>query len=413
MFSLQQSQDSPLDIVHNAYRRLTHNELLLFLKIRNLPTSGTDADLASRLTHHDLHTYHFPIHTQIGREPSLSPPLCHSQQGNAIRTSAQLPIEIIAEILEHNGDWELTKAVGVPTSLSPPSEWSDASCTDHAMLHGYVPFVIAADPASNPPTRIGAALCVRFDYVNVLDYLLSNHFDVFTWIFRHNFIPITASYYGRTATLSWWHEKIIQHHGLISLPSLEATAEAIDGASRNGQVASLEWWLSSGLPFEYTERALEDASSRKRISVLEWWKQHQGALPLKIGRVVGKASIAGHVEVLEWWAASQLEFKYDRTALHQASSHGKIEVLDWWLGSGLQLKYDQDALIGATRHNRAEVLEWWDKCGLPIQYRMCDIEEALEDAIGGGDAARTWWKQKGVDFDNADDKEWTKLRSLN
>jgi hypothetical protein len=39
---------------------------------------------------------------------------------------------------------------------------------------------------------------------------------------------------------------------------------------------------------------------------------------------------------------------------------------------------------------------------------MCDIEEALEDAIGGGERAREWWKGKGVDF-NTNDKEWTKL----
>ncbi|KAI0943804.1 hypothetical protein AcV7_001793 [Taiwanofungus camphoratus] len=115
---------------------------------------------------------------------------------------------------------------------------------------------------------------------------------------------------------------------------------------------------------------------------------------------------------LEWWARSQLEFKYDKQALYHASCHGKVDVLQWWLGSGLQLIFDPDALTGATRHNRPEVLEWWDKSGLPIQYRMCDIEEALEDAIGGGEAAREWWKRKGVDF-NANDKEWMKLQNLN
>ena len=44
--------------------------------------------------------------------------------------------------------------------------------------------------------------------------------------------------------------------------------------------------------------------------------------------------------------------------------------------------------------------------------RECDIEEALEDAIGGGEAAREWWRRKGVDF-NANDKEWSKLQYLN
>jgi hypothetical protein len=43
---------------------------------------------------------------------------------------------------------------------------------------------------------------------------------------------------------------------------------------------------------------------------------------------------------------------------------------------------------------------------------MCDIEEALEDAIGGGERAREWWEGKGVDF-SANDKEWTKLQNLN
>ena len=135
-------------------------------------------------------------------------------------------------------------------------------------------------------------------------------------------------------------------------------------------------------------------------------------LPLKIGRVMDLASTAGHVDVLEWWARSQLDFKYDKQALYHASCHGKVEVLQWWLGSGLQLIFDQDALTGATRHNRPDVLEWWDKSGLPIQYRMCDIEEALEDAIGGGEAARMWWRKKGVDF-NANDTEWMKLQNLN
>jgi len=167
------------------------------------------------------------------------------------------------------------------------------------------------------------------------------------------------------------------------------------------------------LVLEYTEAALEYASAKNNIPALAWWR-HQNkvsGLPLKVGRVMDVASTAGHVKVLEWWAASQLEFKYDRHVLHHASCHGKVDVLQWWLGSGLQLIFDQDALTGATRHNRPEVLEWWDKSGLPIQYRMCDIEEALEDAIGGGEAAREWWKRKGVDF-NADDKEWMKLQNL-
>lgn len=58
------------------------------------------------------------------------------------------------------------------------------------------------------------------------------------------------------------------------------------------------------------------------------------------------------------------------------------------------------------------MLDWWDQSGLPMYYRICDIEEALEDATGGGYSVREWWASKGVNF-KAGDSEWMKVRSLN
>jgi hypothetical protein len=133
---------------------------------------------------------------------------------------------------------------------------------------------------------------------------------------------------------------------------------------------------------------------------------------LRPGRAVDYASAAGRLDVLSWWARSGLELAYDRGPLRHASVHGRTDVLRWWAESGLQLVYDADVLVGATRHDQPEVLEWWDRSGLTVQYRLCDIEEALEDAIGGGERAREWWRRKGVDF-NANDKEWMKVQSLN
>ncbi|KAJ8514456.1 hypothetical protein ONZ45_g8009 [Pleurotus djamor] len=373
----------------------------------SLPTSGTDQELASRLTQHDLHQYHFPGHPQVPLSPPPSPP-------PILRESNGFSVEVVADIMDQVGDWELAKAVGVPTSLARPIEWAKASSTDHAILTGNIPLIRSSDPSQNPPTKVGAVAAVRFGYVHVLEFLLSHHHDIFLSVFAGDIIPIKASRHGRTSVLSWWKHGFQKHPDLIPPPKPGAISEAIDGASRNGQTVSLDWWLRSGLSFDYSEAALEHASAKNQVPVLEWWKQlnKTTGLPLKIGRVMDAASTAGHVAVLEWWATSQLDFKYDRYALHQASCHGKVEVLEWWLGSGLQLLFDQDALTGATRHNRADVLEWWDKSGLPIQYRMCDIEEALEDAIGGGERARAWWKRKGVDF-HADDKEWMKLQHLN
>ncbi|KAG2015717.1 hypothetical protein CC2G_008961 [Coprinopsis cinerea AmutBmut pab1-1] len=406
---------SPLEQVQRAYSKFSHSELVLFLKVRNLPIAGTEHDLASRLANHDFHTYHFPTITHDRSQTSAPKPSPSLTTKPRSHLSPDLPIEIIADILDHVGDWELTRALNVPTSLPRPTDWTRATSTDEAVLKGDVRAIRRANPsATNPLTKLGAVSAIRFGYVNVLEHFLSHHHKMFLAAFKDDLIPIKASRHGRINVLNWWKHGFQSHPDLVPAPEASSISEAVDGASRNGQVASLDWWLNHGPTFDYTEAALEYASAKNQLAVLDWWKEQYTlkGVPLKIGRVMDMASTAGHVEVLEWWATSQLEFKYDRHALQHASCHGKVEVLQWWLGSGLQLIFDQEALTGATRHNRPEVLEWWDKSGLPIQYRMCDIEEALEDAIGGGDAARAWWKAKGVDF-NANDKEWMKLQTLN
>ena len=409
-----QANERSLCTVINAYAKLNHEELVLFLKVRNLPTSGADPELVARLAHHDFHTYHFPTASAESLASSESADDIKPNSGALQSRTPDLPIEILAEILDRVGCWPLCRALGVPTSLPVPHEWSSASATDLAMLTGSVPFIRASNPATDPPTRLGATAAVRFGYVNVLEFLLTQHRPIFLSVFGDDLIPITASKHGRTAVLAWWKHGFEKHPELVLPPKTGTIAEAIDTASRNGKITSLDWWASSGLPLECTEAALEQASSKNHIAVLDWWKrQHlQNGHPLKIGRAMDMASAAGHVSVLEWWATSQLEYQYDRHVMQHASCVGKVDVLEWWLGSGLQVAFDGEALTGATRHNRNEVLEWWDKSGLAIQYRTCDIEEALEDAIGGGDKARRWWKKKGVDF-NANDKEWMKLQNLN
>ena len=413
---MYQSNDPPTEQeqVYEAYRRLTRDQLVLFLKVRSLPTTGSDPELASRLAQFDIHTYHF------SHKLSTDGPSNDASEATKLRTrqvlAPDLPVEILADIMDQVGDWELAKAVGVPTSLPQPIPWTRANPCDFAILSGYIPLIRASDPTAHRPTRVSATLAVRFNYVNVLEYLFTHHRAIFLSMYKDDLLPITASLHGRTAVLTWWKHLHDSHPDIIPLPKSRSVAEAIDGASRNGQVASLDWWLHSGIPLDYTETALESASSKNQLPVLDWWKEKslspRWRLALKIGRVMDMASTAGHVDALEWWAGSQLEPKYDRQALYHASCHGKVDVLQWWLGSGLQMIFDQDVLTGASRHNRPEVLEWWDKSGLPVQYRMCDIEEALEDAIGGGERAREWWRKKGVDF-NANDKEWSKLQYLN
>ncbi|KAK7691728.1 hypothetical protein QCA50_005128 [Cerrena zonata] len=407
--------DNALAELRDAYSRLTYSQLVLFCTVRSLPTSGSQDDLVAELAHHDMKIYPFPMETKCPVLNGVNGSSHTSKQRPRHAKAPDLPVEILAEIMDHIGDWELAKAVGVPTSTPQPLTWTRATQADHAILTGYLPVLRAADPTLHPPTKVGAKVAVRFGYVNVLDYLLNQYPSLFRSLFGDGSLPLTASHHGRTSVLSWW-KNALEHYPTVVLPlSSDQVAEAINRASRNGQVVSLDWWAHSGIPFHCTEVALEMASANKRLEVLQWWKEHCLAkhVPLKTGRAMDMASIAGHVEVLEWWArSSKVELTYDRQAMYHASCHGKVDVLQWWLQSNLQLIFEHECLVGATRHNKPDVLEWWDKSQLLIQYRMCDIEEALEDAIGGGEAAREWWKKKGVDF-NANDTEWMKYRNLN
>lgn len=416
------NHDSSTDLVHDAYSRLTHDQLVLFCSVRSLSTDGSDQELACRLAHFDLHNYKFTADISIKyNAPSSSRPRWkrNAPSSRSVPGSSgaparlpTLPTEVYADILDLLGDWELSKAVGLPTSLLRPAEWATASPADEALLTGFAPTIHASDLVRNPPTELGAKAVIRFGYVHVIDMVFKEYRPFFMDWFgvEEDLIPIQASYHARTNVLNWWRRAVEARW--VKSPKKRSLRIVIEDACRRGQVASLEWWKSvqSTFPLEYSEAALELASSKNQVRVLEWWKS--SGLPLKVGRVMDVASSGGHLEALQWWKQSQIEFKYDRQAMHHASMHGRVDILQWWLGSGLQMIFDQDALTLATKHNRPEVLEWWDKSGLPAQYRICDIEEALEDAIGGGEAAREWWKGKGVNF-NANDKEWMKLQTLN
>ena len=152
----------------------------------------------------------------------------------------------------------------------------------------------------------------------------------------------------------------------------------MDGSSRNGQVSSLDWWLYSGIPVEYTESALEMASSKNQLDVLQWWKDYSqnSHIHLKIGRVMDMASTAGHVDALEWWSRNQPEITYDKLAMYHASCHGRVDVLQWWLDSGLQLIYDAELTLSGPLKIATPVMS-------ALFGRLADqTERTLSDAVG-------------------------------
>lgn len=309
---------------------------MLFLAIRRLPVDGSSLDLAHRLAQYDLDTYAsspaihaFPSPPEVSPEHPPPPDMPSNQ-----RQVPTLPAELIADILDHVGDWELARAVGMVTALKRPKEWVRATPLDEAALVGSLERMNAvASTTLSSLSDVGANAIVRMGYIHVLDHLRAHDRMTFDRLFggtHSRLIPLRASCSGRTQVLSWWRSQddIPKDYG----------DDCIDEACRHGQLEVLEWWRtrSGGLPLQYTEAALENASARGHLHVLAWWKS--SGLPLKVGRVMDLASKSGHVDVLDWWRhRSGIEVHYDNGTLEHASRAGRVAVLEWWRTSGLQM----------------------------------------------------------------------------
>ncbi|GAA5991281.1 hypothetical protein JCM11641_000411, partial [Rhodosporidiobolus odoratus] len=174
-------------------------------------------------------------------------------------------------------------------------------------------------------------------------------------------LPVVASAWGRKDVLEW---ALAREGGMR--PDARTTAEAVDEASRHGQVDMLDFWLNSGLPLHYSEAALSSATIKRQVPTLECWKK--SGLKLRIGNVLDFASMEGSDEVL----------------------------------------------VIATRYARVEALEWWAQSGLAVEFRFFDIEEALEDCLAAeGEKEKTlaWWEARGYDTIMGANA-WMRMRGL-
>lgn len=349
---------------------------MLFLSIRHLPVDGSSLDLANRLAQHDLETYKTsPLLQSFPSPPEITPdhPPAPDIERDPTRMPS-LPAELIAEIMDHVGDWELANAVGTVTALKRPKDWTRATTVDEAALSGSLTRVMCAiepkpSTSSTIPespfaclSQVGAKAIVRLGYTHILDHLRQHDRNTFDRLYggeNSTCIPLRASASGRTEVLTWWlaQDDIPKRYG----------DECIDEACRHGQLDALEWWWNNTLPHHlppslgttltsldhtagsssssagssaplytlYTEAALENASARGHIHVLKWWKQ--SGLPLRVGRVMDLASKSGHTEVLDWWRRSGIGVKYDHGTLEHASRNGRVDVLSWWLHSGYRM----------------------------------------------------------------------------
>ncbi|KAH8666716.1 hypothetical protein BX600DRAFT_462380 [Xylariales sp. PMI_506] len=352
------------------------------------------------------------------------------------RVATILPPEIWTLIFEHVGDWELAQALNVYTNLPIPLEWRKDRTALNDPFDSYMrelEWLILRCPDSHVICRklseapedlrfissLAVKLIIKFSLTEVLTYLENNLSKVFWASFSSKFLPNKASgAYGRTDILDWWNTS-------PSFLKKEYDAEALDNASRMGYVHVLDWWLRSGLPLKYTETALESASARGHILVLKWWIEaatKNDNITLKPGRSLLAAAQHGQTAVLRWWESSGIAVSHSEGVPKIASAHGHTAVLDVWRElKGDKLSFDSQVLSAPTKQGYVDVLEWWKQYARSghakdgrthrVEYKTCDIEEALEDAIGDSRAVRTWWAKNGLNL-GLGTSEWMRTKCL-
>lgn len=349
---------------------------------------------------------------------------------NPACSKPRLPAEIWTIILDALGDWELATALGIYTHIRTPHEWENLIPKPGSKKIPSLEYTILTQPLSQIKTYftnntssqlspIATRLIFRFSMTDLLTYLALQQKDIFWTSFGLALLPHKASLiYNSPTILQWW----------LDCPAVikkEYGPEAMDGASRAGFVEVLDWWLNSGLKLTYTEKALESASAKGHVEVLEWWRVNSLKLagtaremPLKVGKSILLAAQSGRVNSIEWWENSGIPYAHEDGVARLASQHGHVAVLELWHKyKGSKMIFDNQVLVGATKNGHAGVLQWWKdvsrKTGLRVEYKTCDIEEAMEDAVGGGGEGevREWWGRNGLNL-GVGTGEWMRVKTL-
>ena len=360
-------------------------------------------------------------------------PMPHLPPHKSASSKPSLPSEIWTMILDHLGDWELATALGIYTHLPTPHEWESlipkpgfkTQSLEYTILTQGQPQIqkYFQNTSSNPPTTlspIATRLIFRFSMTDLLTYLALHQKDIFWTSFGLALLPHKASLiYNSPTILQWWK-------CCPAVIKKEYGPEAMDGASRAGFVEVLDWWLNSGLKLTYTEKALESASAKGHVEVLEWWRLNSQKLtgttdremPLKVGKSILLAAQSGRTNSIAWWETSGIPYAHEDGVSRLASQHGHVPVLEMWFGfKGSKMIFDNQVLVGATKNGHAGVLQWWKevsrRSGLRVEYKTCDIEEAMEDAVGGGGEGevREWWGRNGLNL-GVGTGEWMRVKTL-
>jgi hypothetical protein len=190
---------------------------------------------------------------------------------------------------------------------------------------------------------------------------------------------------------------------------IKYSENAIDNASKYGNIDTLKLLVKFNIPFKYSSCAIDGAVTNGYIDVLNWWINDSG-LPLKYDKsVIDIASENGDIDIIKLWLDSELPRVYSEKAIDAASENGDIHVLQWWIESGLELKYSSDALDNASYNFRIDVLDWWFNSKLPLKYSddvvsneyFCahlKYDRSWSDSVRKATEVINWWRNSGLPF---------------
>ena len=137
-------------------------------------------------------------------------------------------------------------------------------------------------------------------------------------------------------------------------------------------------------------------------------------LRVKVGKSLIYAAQNGQAATLQWWINSGIPTAHEEAVARIASANGHVNVLQLWMESkGEKMQFDHQVLVGPTKNGHVEVLEWWKQSMYTVEYKTCDIEEALEDILDGSgeDRIRAWWARNGLNL-GVGTSEWMKVKTL-
>lgn len=208
-----------------------------------------------------------------------------------------------------------------------------------------------------------------------------------------------ASRSGSIQALDWWFES--------GLP-LKYTEAALEQASSQGHIQVLKWWQ------EHSSYRSSPPTPRSPGATPDEVKPKREELKLKVGKSITYATQAGSLASIHFWVSSGIPFSHEDTIAKLASTHGHTHILDYWRKlRGEKMLFDNQVLVGPTKMGHADVLEWWKRSGLKVEYKTCDIEEALEDGVEGeaGESVRKWWALNGLNL-GVGTSEWMRVKVL-